>query len=432
MEGFNLREQDSVKYQKDLTESVKKLRFKPVVAEKFISSPAEAREAAKLFVKEDVDVFILNIGTFTDDFRVLPLLTATDIPFIIWAHDYNAFNISITGSQNINPNLYDLDLEYRYIYGRFDDQAALNDLYRFARACAIRNMLRKSNIGYVGGHPKIMTSLTADEIMIKKTFGITLHNFGNEDILLESAKIDKKQAEKIWKVIKGLAGKTDAADSLGIMTSSIHAYILNLVKESSLDAISINCFPHLKGKVCIPVALLNDIGIPSACEGDLDSTILMYILYKLSGRAVSNGDQLKIYNLDKPDNSMMFSHCGAGAFSLAADRKEIVIHPDYETGLGVAVYFPERLPGTVTMAGMHGSRQGYRMFVAKGEVLDSNLMKDYEGNPINVKFGFNIRDMLKEIAYGGFGHHWNIGYGDNIEELVELCRMLKIDCTVME
>ncbi len=399
----------------------------------FIYSYEVAKKAAVFFKEKDVDVFILNIGTFTDDFRVMPLLTGTDIPFIVWAHDYSAFNISITGSQNINPNLFDLGLEYRFIFGKFDDRIALNDFYRFARACAIKNKLKKSNIGYVGGHPKILSSLTADEIMIKKIFGITIHNFGNEDIFLESEKIQPAESQEIWLDIKSKAGKIDVEEDLGIMTSSIHAYLLKLVKENTLDAISINCFPHLKGNVCIPIALLNDLGIPAACEGDLDSTILMYIQYHLSGRAVSNGDQLRIYNLDKPENSMMFSHCGAGAFSLAADKNEITIHADYETGQGVAVYFPERIPeGEVTITTMHGSREGYRMFITKGTVLDTDLMKDYEGNPINIRFDFNIREMLKKIAYGGFGHHWNISYGNHIEELIELYKMLKINYALMQ
>jgi L-fucose isomerase-like protein len=432
MPGYNLHEEDSVVYQKELAGAVKKLGFVPVIAGKFITEPEIAKETATLFSRENIDLFILNVGTFTDDFRVLPLLTGIDIPFIVWAHDYNAFNISITGSQNINPNLYDLGLEYRYIYGRFDDDTALSELYKFSRACAIKNRLKNINIGYIGGHPKIMTSLTADEIMIKKTFGITLYNYGNEELLSESEKISTEESQKIWDEIKNKAGKVDAGYGPGIMTSSIHGAILKLVRENSLDAVSINCFPQLKGKVCIPVALLNDLGIPSACEGDLDSTILMYILYQLSGRAVSNGDQLKIYNLDKPENSMMFSHCGAGALSLAADKREIEIHADYETGQGLAVYFPERIPGEVTVANMHGSREGYRMFITRGNVLDTNLMKDYEGTPMNIRFGFNIREMLKEIAYGGFGHHWNIGYGNHVEELVELCTMLEIDYTLME
>jgi L-fucose isomerase-like protein len=209
------------------------------------------------------------------------------------------------------------------------------------------------------------------------------------------------------------------------------AYILKLARENSFGAVSINCFPHLKGKICIPVARLNDLGIPSACEGDLNSTILMYMLYHLSGKTVSNGDQLKIYNFGKKDNSMMFSHCGAGAFTLAKEKKEIRINTDYETGTGIAVYFPERIPGEVTMANMMGSRYGYRMFIARGEALDTDLIKDYEGNPINIQFDFDIREMLDRIAEGGFGHHWNIGYGDHVGELIELCDLLGIEYDLM-
>jgi L-fucose isomerase-like protein len=432
MEGFNLDEKDSIQYQKSLIDSVKSLDFEPVIMEEFISSAEIAKKAAVFFKEKNVDLYILNQGTFSDDFRVMPLFTGTDAPLIIWAHDYNAFNISITGSQNIIPNLFDLGLEYRFIYGKFDDKIALCELYQYARACAIKNKLKNTNIGYVGGHPKIMTSLTADEIMIKKTFGLTLHNFGNEDIIYGSSKVDAAESKKIWKEIKDAAGKVDASDELGLMTSSIFGYIFKMVSENALDAISINCFPHLKGKVCIPIAKLNDLGVPSACEGDLDSTILMFILYQLSGRAVSNGDQLKVFNLDRPDNSLMFSHCGAGAFSLAGDKKEITIHADYETGEGIAVYFPERIPGEVTMASMHGSRLGYRMFMARGNALDTNMMKHYEGNPINIRFDFNIREMFKRIAAEGFGHHWNICYGNQLNELSELCRMLNIEYSIME
>ena len=44
---------------------------------------------------------------------------------------------------------------------------------------------------------------------------------------------------------------------------------------------------------------------------------------------------------------------------------------------------------------------------------------------INIRFDFNIREMLKKIAYGGFGHHWNISYGNHIEELIELLQDVK-------
>ena len=431
LKGFNLAEENSIDYQKSLIEAVKKMGFETFASEELISTPQIAEKTAALFNSKDLDLYILLLGTFIDDQRVIPLVTGVNKPFIVWAHDINPFNVSITGAQNIIPNFYDLELDYKFVYGNFEDKITLGEVYNFCRACAIKNKLSKIKIGYVGGHPKIMTSLTADEITIKKVFGVSLVNFGNEDILLGSQQIEKKDSETMWNEIKSMAGKINATEELGLMTSSVLAYILKIIKENKLDAISINCFPHFKGKVCIPVARLNDIGIPSACEGDLDSTILMYILYQLSGKAVSNGDQLKVFNLDKPDNSLMFSHCGAGAFSLAAKKEEITIHSDYETKTGIAVYFPERIPGEVTVLNMHGTRGKYRMFITNGKALDTNLMNYYEGNPINIQFSFNIREMLSRIAEGGFGHHWNIGYGNYVDEIIKLCKLLKIDYTVM-
>ena len=431
MEGFNLGEKDSIGYQEELVKICKNLEFETIVAPEFISTPEIAEETAGFFQGKDIDVYILHIGTFIDDGRVMPLITGINKPVIVWAHDYSAFNISITGSQNLIPNIYELGLDYKFIFGKFDDKEAISKLYRYGRACALKNMLGKLKIGYFGGHPSIMTNLTIDEIAVKGIFGISLINFGNDDLIIGSESIDKEQSKKIWEEIKSLAGKVDAKDELGMVSSSMLAYVLKLVKENSLGAVSINCFPHLKGKICIPVARLNDLGIPSACEGDLNSTILMYMLYHLSGKTVSNGDQLKIYNSGKKDNSMMFSHCGAGAFTLASEKKEIRINTDYETGTGIAVYFPERIPGGVTMANMMGSRYGYRMFIARGEALDTDLIKDYEGNPINIQFDFDIREMLDRIAEGGFGHHWNIGYGDHVGELIELCDLLEIEYDLM-
>jgi len=431
MKGFNLGEEDSIGYQKDLVKSCNDLGFETIVAPDFISSPKIAEDAAEFFLDKDLDVYILHIGTFVDDARVMPLITRLKKPVIVWAHDYSPFNISITGSQNLIPNIYELGLDYKFIYGKFDDKEAFGKLHKYGRACALKNMLGKLKIGYFGGHPKIMTNLTADEIAVRGIFGISLINFGNEDLIIGSKDIKEEESKELWEEIKSLAGKVDAREELGIMSSSILAYVLKLVKENSLGAVSINCFPHLKGKVCIPIARLNDLGIPAACEGDLNSTILMYMFYHLSGRTVSNGDQLKIYNYGKKENSMMFSHCGAGAFTLAKEKKDIRINADYETGTGIAVFFPERIPGEITMANMMGSRLGYRMFIARGKALDTDLIKDYEGNPINIQFDFDIGEMLEKIAEGGFGHHWNIGYGDYVEELIQLCNLLGIEYDLM-
>ncbi len=432
MKGFNQDEEDAIGYQKQLVKAVEKMGFEPVVAPEFIDEYTIAAKNADFFNSKDIDLYILLFGTFSDDARVMPLITGVDKPMIVWATDYNPFNISITGSQNVMPNIWDLGIDFRFIYGDFNDKFALHDLYVFSRACAIKNKLSKTRIGYVGGHANIMTCQTIDEILVKKIFGTTIVNFGNEYIILGREKVSKEETKNLWDEIKSMVGSVKSSDKNGLMTSSTLVQVLKMIKDNKLQAISINCFPHLKGQVCIPVARLNDLGIPSACEGDLNSTILMYIMYLLTGKASSNGDQLKVYNLDKPGNSIMFSHCGAGALSLTKNKKDIVIHDDYETGKGVAIYFPENIPGEVTMGGLIGSSGEYRMFIANGKAVGSNLIKAYEGNPLEVEFPFNVRDMFKQIAYNSFNHHWNIAYGNLKEELLELCQLLKINSVIME
>ncbi len=432
LEGFNLDEDDSFAYQADLIEASKKLGFEVVAATSLIASLQQARQAARLFNDRDVDAFVLLFGTFTDDKKVMPLLQDIDKPLIMWATDYNAYNVSITGSQNVIPVAYELGLDYHYIYGRFDDRTALEDYRRFVRACAVKNRLKQSNIGYVGGHPSIMTSLGIDQLAVKQTFDVNLIDFGNEHIVLAREKIAPDRAKREWNTFKQLAAKVETSEQNGLEAAATHLCILDMVKKHGLHAVSINCFPHFKGKVCLSIAKLNHMGIPAACEGDLNATIMMYILHLLSGRAVSNGDQMKVLKLDTPQNSLMFSHCGAGAFSLAKDQKEVTIHDDYETGKGAAVFFPQRIPGQVTVTNLMGTSYGYKMFMARGKALDSDLMDHYQGNPINIAFPFNIRELLARVAQGGFGHHWNIGYGDHMQELIHLCNLNGIDYTTMD
>ncbi|MCL5986205.1 MAG: hypothetical protein M1371_06525 [Actinobacteria bacterium] len=426
--GFNLEEDDCPKYLSELSASLRGKGLDLVVYEEPVISISGAEKAADAFNSGKVDCYVLLIGTFVPDFMVMPIATGVAKPVIVWANDRNIYNVSITGSQNVTPTLWEAGIEFRFVYGELEDPILLDEVYRFTRACALKNKLKEIKVGYWGGHPNIMTVLNVDEVATRMILGPTLVNFGNEDIFLKRDQFSKDEVKREWGKIKDAAGNVKSTEENGLISAKTLLYILQKVKEYSLDAVSINCFPYLKGQVCIPVARLNDYGIPSACEGDLNSTILMYMLYQLSGKAVANSDQLKVLNKGTDENSMIFSHCGAGALSLATSKDKIVIHEDYETGKGIGVYFPETIPGEVTVCNLVGFGNTYRMFITKGKVIETDMI--YEGNPMNVQFDFDIRDMLKKIAECGFGHHWNLAYGDFIVELREFCNLVGINYMV--
>ena len=199
-----------------------------------------------------------------------------------------------------------------------------------------------------------------------------------------------------------------------------------LAREMKLDALSINCWTHLKSRVCLPVARLNDQGIGAGCEGDLHSTILMRLLYEVTGRSTINGDFLRMF---PENNQILFSHCGAGPFSMARSARDIVLHASVETGDGIGVFYPADQPGTVTAINLMGSREGYRLTALCGDVVKTDMA--YEGNPMRVRFRTPVNDILQSVVDAGAGHHWTIAYGDFSEELGLLCRFLSVRYTLV-
>ncbi len=425
LSGYNLGEEDAQNKFEELNSCISKLNFDVIPSDYIVDSIENSEKASKRFSQADVDLIVILIGTWTPDFFITPIPQDVERPVAIWALDRDILNISLCGSQNVMAALYEFGKQYKFIFGEFDDEITIKNLYSFSRACAVKNKLRKSKVGYFGAHPDFMTSLMVDEYAVRNILGPMLINFGNEDIIINRESIEEPQCKKEWENIIACAGCVKASKENADINSKTLLYLKRVVEEYNLDAISINCLPHLKGQVCIPIARLNDMGIPAACEGDLNSTVAMYILYLLSGKAVSNNDQFKVY---LEDNSIVFSHCGAGPFSLASNKEEINIHSDFETGKGLGVYFPINTPGEVTICNLIGRRDSYRMFVTRGEVIHTDMI--YEGNPLRVKFNFDVRGMLDKIAEKGHGHHWNITWGNYVEELKEFCRLINITCNL--
>jgi hypothetical protein len=124
-------------------------------------------------------------------------------------------------------------------------------------------------------------------------------------------------------------------------------------------------------------------------------------------------------------NHIMFSHCGAGSFSMARSRDDIVLHDSIETRDGIGVFFPADHPGTATAVNLMGSRAGYRLAVLVGEVQETDMC--YEGNPMQIRFKRPVYEILQDAVRFGAGHHWTITYGDLSGELGLLSRFLDLD-----
>jgi L-fucose isomerase-like protein len=420
--GYFLGEEKAPSKQEEMLSLLNRYDLDVVKADRIIMDTAGARKAGEDFSRKGVDFILAVLATFVPDHFIVGLLDACDAPIFLWAVEREIDPISLVGALLINPTLYDLEKQYQLFAGDISDRELLDKLLMFGRAAMMRRILKNMRVGYMGANPDIMFSMAVDEYGLKKVFGITVVPIRDFEFSGQLSQVSGEEAKRDWNLVKEQVGSVEVSDKDGLDSSQAFLSMVKLAQEYRLDAFSINCWPHLKAKICLPVARINDKGIGAGCEGDLHSTILMRLLYILSGRAAIDGDFMRLF---PEENQILFSHCGAGSFSMASSKESITLHESIETHDGIAVFFPVNEPGTVTALNLMGSRAGYRVSALVGEVVETDMV--YEGNPMRVEFHKPVKDILQAAVKNGAGHHWCIAYGDFSREFKLLSSFLNIE-----
>ncbi len=271
-----------------------------------------------------------------------------------------------------------------------------------------------------------MLSMAVDEYALTEQLGAKIISLPIEEFYAQVKTVTDDEARAYWMETRQCVGQVCVRDDDGLLSARYTLAAFALARQHDLGALSLNCFPHLKSQVCLAVARLNDAGIAAACEGDLHSTILMAMLQRLSGRPAFNGDFLRLY---PEDNAILFSHCGAGAFSLASCAQQVCLQASIETLDGLAVKYATHLRGPVTLANMMMGHGTLRVAAMAGEGVKTDL--SYEGTPLRVCFDEDVQTILQGVAHCGAGHHWNGCAGNYLAELELLCSWLGLSFTAL-
>ena len=385
-----------------------------VPADDLICDEKTAVKAGEKFRNENVDLICLPLATWSSDSTVLDLLEQVDVPVITWA--FPGVNTgSLCGVQQIDCVLKELDKEYKFVYG--DEEDAYREILDYSRAVSLRKKLRNARIGLIGYRTEGMTEVTFDEYALKSVFGPRVIHIGIHELKEKTEKTSEDKAKNLWEEIKGKVGRVTADENEGVYSTRVFFALKQIIQEYNLSGIATGCYPGLMGQVCLAHSLLSEEGVVAACEGDVNSAVAMLMLYELTGAPVHNTDLLAIY---EEDNSILFSHCGSGGFSLAKRRKEISLEPVRLARRGVCALFTSK-PGKVTLVNLVGRKDTYRMCVVSGEAIPTEMV--FRGNPVRVKIPIDVHEFLEIIASEGFGHHWMIGYGDVKAELIYLASL---------
>jgi L-fucose isomerase-like protein len=286
----------------------------------------------------------------------------------------------------------------------------LQKAHTFLQAVVLKNRLRRARIGFAGHRVPGMTETAPNEFSLKKAIGPIVMPLDLPILLERSQQMPESEAVERWQDLVHKAGSCQVSEGDGVYAMKVYAALYEMIQEYGLDAVTVGCYPHLMGKVCMSIALLADQGIPLACEGDVNGAVAQLMLTLLTASPTHNTDWLD----PLPDKTVVFSHCGSGSFSLAEKQSDIQLTAVRLMDQGVCAIFPAK-PGSVTLVNLMARSDGYQLALLEGEAVRTDMV--FPGNPVRVRFSQPLAHVMEWIFTEGIGHHWMIGYGHVGEEL---------------
>ena len=144
------------------------------------------------------------------------------------------------------------------------------------------------------------------------------------------------------------------------------------------------------------------------------------MLQWLSGEQAFGTDVVG-FDLER-DNAVVW-HCGQAPLSMADPEFQPrgTIHSNRK--LPLLMEFPLK-PGRVTIARLTQARGAYTLVVGAGEMLRAPM--SFTGTSGVLRFDRPASDVLNTIMTEGLDHHISLTYGDYVEELLALARMLEL------
>lgn len=403
-------------------------------AKSLVTSWQEAKATAEKFKKENIDLLLVLLGTFTLDDLLIAIIKEIDVPLMIWAIPEPPLKGgplpcgSLLAAVMNGSAIRRMGKHYDFLYGKPNDTKVLKQITRIIKVTQTIKNLKVMRIGMVGYRPPGFYACTFDELELRNSIGPEIVHIDLSEVLDEFNKVSHE--ETIVADVKKRFRIDGPTQEDMTNTAKLYLSLRKLVEREKLTCTAIKCWPELRDQhdmgACFTLSRLNDEGVMSACEADIHGAVTMFILHSLTEKIVYFTDLISI---NEKKNTFLMWHCGSTPTKLAEDPSSVAIRrfsiPGF--GRGVTTEFPIK-HGRVTIARLSAIKDSYRMFICGGEALKTEMV--VRGNPSEVKLDSNAREVLEKIVTEGFEHHYAMVHADVKEELIELCRRLKIEAVV--
>ena len=379
------------------------------------------------FVGKNVDVLVLQMGTFPDGEFPLILAEKLNIPIILHSLpepdlDHNIDLNSLCGANLSTFSLTATGHPHSFVHGDPVDKKVQAELTAHVRAGLALASLHGLRVGLVGFRAPGFYPCVFDELMLRKILGVSL-DYIDLGVVKRAfnSKLRKKAPHQTF-----LSPEGDALPDLTIQWMEAHyAALTSVFEDSGKQVFAIRDWPELldiyaPGSIWPALGWMVDDGYLLAPEGDVNAAVTMY-LARMLGSGVPFFADISAWDDDL--SAMLLWHYGA-APSLANDPNHIRFGMD-----GRQVEFTLK-PGPATLLRLGMKDHQFRLLAIPSRVLDKPVTIKRAGawlQPLNMP----AADVVHQLLDQGWEHHYCLIYGDILTELQVFSKLSGISLEVL-
>jgi L-arabinose isomerase len=356
-------------------------------------------------------------------------------PLVLWATperpgDGPVSSCSLVGTHLFGSICRQAHFPFEFVYG--DGDLIKDELVTTIALATTFYRLRKTKVGVIGIHAPGFIDLAADPFLIAQTFGLQMQSFSVPQFIDRvtgfaepAVKDDMKEVEKYGLT---MGDKSKPADKALATNSRFYLSLVEMMKESNLSGISLQCWPDLPNKIgqwpYFAVSRLLAEGQAISIEGDVDGAI---------GSIISNflgfGPGFLTDWLEHDDDKIFFWHPGMAPLDMCQEMGgecEPTLGDHFNGKAPFVVDGPLQVGQSVTVARLWRCDNKYHMTAFEGKAIEPT--KKVSGNSVLVEVdGGKVHDRFDELLHAAMPHHVTLYYGNHAKSFKRFARLLSIE-----
>ena len=437
-----------------------------VISAGLIDDAIGARSAGDFFTRENVDLIVCYVGTYSTSSQVLPVVQRRRVPVLVLnlqpvpALDYvstdtaewlanccaccvpeiaNAFVRSHIQFNVVTGLLSPAEGTAHKYYTR-----AWNEIEEWIHAARVRRALNYSRIGFLGHTYPGMLDMYSDFTMHHAQLGTHVEVLEMDDLNVRvNAATDTEINVKIDEINTVFDIAEAGRDTISMpvtddamrWSAQVAVGLDKLITDFDLQGLTYyyrglggNVNEELGAGVIVGNSLLTARGIPTAGEGDLKTCVAMMMLDRLG----AGGSYTEFYAMDFHEEFILMGHDGPGHIAISNEKPMLrglgLYHG--KRGYGISVEFKVK-QGPITILGMTQTADGrLKMLAAEGESITGDTLQIGNTNS-RLKFTLEPDKFFNTWCMEGPTHHCALGVGHQLGAIRKLAHLLGIELAVI-